>query len=49
MAKKPSPKSWVLHRTYVGGVKRGEHNLTLQSLERIVDARGINPLKLLQR
>jgi transcriptional regulator with XRE-family HTH domain len=26
-----------LHRTYVGGLERGERNLTLKSVERIAD------------
>jgi transcriptional regulator with XRE-family HTH domain len=36
------------HRTYMGGVERGERNLTLKSLERIAGRLGIDPLLLLQ-
>lgn len=38
-----------VHRTYMGGVERGERNLTLKSLERIADRLGIDPLVLLRR
>lgn len=36
-----------VHRTYLGGLERGERNLTLKSVERIADRLGVNPLKLL--
>ncbi|WP_435084728.1 helix-turn-helix domain-containing protein [Gordonia hongkongensis] len=36
-----------VHRTYMGGVERGERNLTLQTLERIADYLGIDPVDLL--
>jgi transcriptional regulator with XRE-family HTH domain len=36
-----------VHRTYMGGVERGERNLTLKSLERIAGRIGIEPLALL--
>ncbi|WP_261372049.1 helix-turn-helix domain-containing protein [Arthrobacter woluwensis] len=36
-----------VHRTYMGGVERGERNLTLKSLEHIADVLKIDPLKLL--
>ncbi|MDV7102069.1 helix-turn-helix transcriptional regulator [Gordonia amicalis] len=36
-----------VHRTYMGGVERGERNLTLQTLERIADYLGVSPLDLL--
>ena len=32
-----------VHRTYMGGVERGERNLTLRSVERIADLIGIDP------
>ncbi|MGD0312243.1 MAG: helix-turn-helix transcriptional regulator [Acidimicrobiales bacterium] len=38
-----------VHRTYMGGVERGERNLTLKSVERIADRLGIDPLTLLSR
>jgi transcriptional regulator with XRE-family HTH domain len=37
-----------VHRTYMGGVERGERNLTLKSLERIAERIGISPLALLE-
>lgn len=37
-----------VHRTYMGGVERGERNLTLRSLERIADSLGVKPLDLLR-
>jgi transcriptional regulator with XRE-family HTH domain len=38
-----------VHRTYVGGLERGERNLTLKSLERIARRIAIDPLELLGR
>lgn len=35
------------HRTYLGGVERGERNLTLKSVERIAAKVGLDPLELL--
>jgi transcriptional regulator with XRE-family HTH domain len=37
-----------LHRTYMGGVERGERNLTLKSLERLASQIDVDPLALLQ-
>jgi len=37
-----------VHRTYMGGVERGERNLTLKSLERIAEKLGLDPLDLLR-
>ncbi len=37
-----------VHRTYMGGVERGERNLTLRTLERIACSIGVDPLTLLQ-
>lgn len=37
-----------VHRTYMGGIERGERNLTLKSLERIAENAGVAPLTLLQ-
>ena len=31
-----------LHRTYIGGVERGEYNLTVMTLKTITDALDIN-------
>jgi transcriptional regulator with XRE-family HTH domain len=35
------------HRTYVGGVERGERNLTLRTVERLADILDVDPLELL--
>jgi transcriptional regulator with XRE-family HTH domain len=35
------------HRTYLGGVERGERNLTLRSVERIARLTGVDPINLL--
>ncbi|HEX3783150.1 MAG TPA: helix-turn-helix transcriptional regulator [Pseudonocardiaceae bacterium] len=37
-----------VHRTYMGGLERGERNLTLKSLERIAARLDVPPLDLLQ-
>jgi transcriptional regulator with XRE-family HTH domain len=37
-----------LDRSYVGGIERGEHNLTLINLQKIAKALGTKPSKLLQ-
>ncbi|WOQ17587.1 helix-turn-helix transcriptional regulator [Raineyella sp. W15-4] len=37
-----------VHRTYMGGLERGERNLTLQSLERLAEELGVDPRELLQ-
>jgi transcriptional regulator with XRE-family HTH domain len=36
-----------VHRTYLGGVERGERNLTLKSLERLAERAGVDALELL--
>jgi len=36
-----------VHRTYMGGVERGERNLTLKSVERIAAKIEVEPLALL--
>lgn len=36
-----------VHRTYMGGLERGERNLTLKALERIASKIGVDPLDLL--
>jgi transcriptional regulator with XRE-family HTH domain len=36
-----------VHRTYLGGVERGERNLTLKSIERIAAILELEPLVLL--
>jgi transcriptional regulator with XRE-family HTH domain len=37
-----------VHRTYMGGVERGERNLTLKSVERISERLKVEPLELLK-
>jgi len=37
-----------VHRTYMGGVERGERNLTLRSLERLAERMGVDPVSLLK-
>jgi transcriptional regulator with XRE-family HTH domain len=37
-----------VHRTYMGGLERGERNLTLRSLERIAERLNLPPLDLLR-
>ena len=37
-----------VHRTYMGGLERGERNLTLKSVERIAERIGVEALELLQ-
>ncbi len=36
-----------VHRTYIGGLERGERNLTLKSVERIAANLRIDPMELL--
>lgn len=36
-----------VHRTYMGGVERGERNLTLKSVEKIAEQLDVDPLSLL--
>jgi transcriptional regulator with XRE-family HTH domain len=38
-----------VHRTYMGAIERGERNLTLRSVERIVDRLDLDPLTLLTK
>lgn len=37
-----------VHRTYMGGLERGERNLTLKAVERIAAVIRVNPLELLR-
>ena len=36
-----------IHRTYVGGLERGERNVTLRTVERIAAILGVDPVDLL--
>lgn len=36
-----------VHRTYMGGIERGERNLTLRSVERIAASLSLDPIELL--
>jgi transcriptional regulator with XRE-family HTH domain len=38
-----------LHRTYVGGIERGERNLSFANLLRVASALGLRPSELLLR
>jgi len=38
-----------LDRSYVGGIERGEHNLTLINLQRLADAIDLRPSELLKQ
>ncbi len=35
-----------VHRTYMGGLERGERNLTLRSLERYAERLSVDPVSL---
>jgi transcriptional regulator with XRE-family HTH domain len=37
-----------LHRTYIGGIERGERNPSLQNILRIADALEVSPSQLMQ-
>jgi transcriptional regulator with XRE-family HTH domain len=37
-----------VHRTYMGGLERGERNLTLKSVEKIAAKLGVDPFSLLR-
>jgi transcriptional regulator with XRE-family HTH domain len=36
-----------VHRTYMGGLERGERNVTLRTIERLADHLGIDAVELL--
>ncbi len=38
-----------LHRTYVGGIERGERNVSFANILRLADALGVRPSELLRR
>lgn len=37
------------HRTYVGGIERGERNITIATLDALAGALGVEPHRLLLR
>jgi transcriptional regulator with XRE-family HTH domain len=37
-----------LHRTYIGGIERGERNVSLENIVRISRALGVTPSELLK-
>ena len=37
-----------VHRTYMGGLERGERNLTLKAVERIAGRLGLDPIELMR-
>jgi transcriptional regulator with XRE-family HTH domain len=38
-----------LHRTYIGAIERGERNVTLNTVTRVAEGLGVNPLELLRK
>ena len=38
-----------MHRTYVGGIERGERNVSLNNIERLAQALGVDICDLLVR
>ncbi len=38
-----------LDRSYMGGIERGEHNLSVMNLKRVADALGMQPSELLEK
>jgi transcriptional regulator with XRE-family HTH domain len=36
-----------VHRTFVGGLERGERNVSLRALERYAEKLGVDPMELL--
>ena len=36
-----------VHRTYIGGLERGERNVTLRTVERLAQRLGVEPLDLI--
>jgi transcriptional regulator with XRE-family HTH domain len=37
-----------LHRTYIGGIERGERNITLDTLQTIAETLKVSPIDLLK-
>jgi transcriptional regulator with XRE-family HTH domain len=47
MSQEAFADSLHINRTYIGGVERGERNLTLRSVERVATSLGVDPIELL--
>jgi len=47
-----SQEDWAdranIHRTYIGGIERGERNPTLTMIHRLAEALGVTPARLLE-
>lgn len=37
-----------IHRTYMGGLERGERNVTLRTVERLAERLGVDPISLIE-
>ncbi len=46
MSQEAFADSLHVHRTYMGGVERGERNLTLRTVERVATTLGVDPIEL---
>lgn len=49
MSQESLANSAALDRSYMGGVERGEHNLTVMSLVKIADQLQVKPSDLIQK
>lgn len=38
-----------LHRTYIGGIERGERNITVNTLQTVAESLGVSPKLLLSK
>jgi len=47
MSQEELAKKARLHRTYIGGIERGERNITLDSLQVIAVALNVTPVELI--
>lgn len=49
MSQESLANSAALDRSYMGGIERGEHNLTVMSLVKIADQLQVKPSEILQK